>query len=116
MNSLTVNRAARWGGAAGYHPRIDVVLHELVAPQSQVVNHDMYTRLESVAWTRAFMEHHAFAVLDFMCLLKGLQRALTCVEVPWVPAGNPATRRFINEIVLEEESDTYGNGFTSHFE
>ena len=117
MNTLTANRAARWGGgAAAYHPRIDLVLHELVEPQSRVVNHEVYRRLDSMAGTRAFMEHHAFAVLDFMWLLKSLQRTLTCVSAPWVPVGHPNTRRFINEIVLEEESDRYGDGFTSHFE
>ncbi len=81
-----------------------------------MVNHDVYGRLDSLKWTRTFMEHHAFAVLDFMWLLKGLQRALTCVDVPWVPVGSASTRRFINEIVLEEESDSHLDGWTSHFE
>jgi hypothetical protein len=62
------------------------------------------------------MEHHAFAVWDFMSLLKTLQRGLTCVQVPWVPTGPSVSRRLINDITLVEESDERDGGFISHFE
>ena len=63
------------------------------------------------------MEHHVFAVWDFMSLVKTLAQHLTCVETPWVPVGDAGERRFVNEIVLDEESDLdERGGYTSHFE
>ncbi len=76
----------------------------------------MYHRLDGLDAVLTFMEHHVFAVWDFMSLLKSLQRGLTCVQVPWVPTGPTASRRLINDIVLVEESDELGHGFISHFE
>ena len=63
------------------------------------------------------MASHVFCVWDFQSLLKALQRNLTCVELPWLPSGDPLARRLINEIVLDEESDEMpGGGYLSHFE
>lgn len=90
---------------------------QLQPARQRMVDHTLYRRIQSLADLRTFMEYHVFAVWDFMSLLKALQRDLTCVELPWVPTGNPATRRLINEIVLEEETDLDPEGQpTSHFE
>jgi hypothetical protein len=87
------------------HPGIDR-LEELIAEaRTEVVTHPIYARLQDLPAVRTFLEHHVFAVWDFMSLLKSLQRNLTCVEVPWVPTGPTGSRRLINDIVLVEESD-----------
>ena len=96
---------------------IEFLQQEVATTRQLLLNNGLYFRLQTMADLRQFMEHHVFAVWDFMSLLKGLQRDLTCVELPWVPTANPATRRLINEIVLEEETDLDPQGQpTSHFE
>jgi len=90
---------------------------QLQPARQRMVAHTLYRRIQSLDDLRVFMAHHVFAVWDFMSLLKALQRDLTCTTLPWVPTGSPATRRLINEIVLEEETDLDPEGqATSHFE
>ena len=87
------------------------------AARERVLAHPLFAALDNPAALRIFMEHHAFAVWDFMSLLKFLQLRLTCVTLPWKPAGDPRARRLVNEIVLAEESDTDAAGRpASHFE
>ena len=99
------------------NPQIDQLQAALSAKRAQLLAHPMYAEIHSLTDFQLFMEQHIFAVWDFMSLLKALQRHLTCVEVPWAPKGSPVTRRFINEIVLGEESDLDSEGkVLSHFE
>lgn len=96
---------------------VEFLQQEIAQTRRVLLNNGLYYRLQTIEDLRRFMEHHVFAVWDFMSLLKALQRGLTCVEVPWVPSKHPATRRLINEIVLEEESDVDQHGHpASHFE
>lgn len=89
----------------------------IAATREKVVSHPLYASLETLDDIRTFMQYHVYAVWDFMSLLKGLQQQLTCVNVPWVPKGNAATRYLINEIVTGEESDVDMDGNRcSHFE
>jgi hypothetical protein len=85
--------------------------------REELVRHSMYRELETLEDLRRFMESHVFAVWDFMSLLKRLQQLMTSVSVPWVPPASRRISRFINQLVLDEESDTDGQGgYASHFE
>jgi hypothetical protein len=102
-----------WGGT---NDRIERLKEAVTPARDRVISHPMYGSISSLPAVVTFMEHHVFAVWDFMSLLKSLQRELTCVQVPWVPSGSRGSRRLINDIVLVEESDQLGDGFISHFE
>lgn len=96
---------------------MESIEQELAPLRERLINHEIYERIGSEEVMKRFMEHHIFAVWDFMSLVKALAQRLTCVETPWIPVGNAQERRFINEIVLEEESDLDELGRpTSHFE
>ena len=98
-------------------PHLQQLEHEISDLRSKLVEHPVYAEIKNLDNLQSFMEHHIYAVWDFMSLLKALQINLTCVSLPWVPVGNAATRFLINEIVAGEESDVDEAGErTSHFE
>ena len=93
------------------------VIENIASTQEKLVNHKIYNRIESIEDLKLFMENHIYAVWDFMSLLKGLQINLTSTNNPWTPVDNTEAARFINEIVLEEETDEIKGGIAiSHFE
>jgi len=99
------------------HPRIEQLSQRIEPLRQELLNHAIYEHLNSIDALRRFMEHHVYAVWDFMSLLKSLQRELSCVSVPWIPPANATHSRLVNEIVLAEESDEDGSGgFASHFD
>lgn len=94
-----------------------------LAPVRERLNsHPVYGSLSTIDDLRCFMSHHIYSVWDFMSLAKYLQGRIAPTTIPWVPVGNPAIRRFINEITLEEESDVGlpdsegRETYASHFE
>jgi hypothetical protein len=96
--------------------RLERLRRRLTPVREALLVHPIYRQINGLAALHLFMEHHVFAVWDFMSLLKALQARLCCVDVPWLPAPVPQATRFINEIVLAEESDEDGKGsFLSHF-
>jgi hypothetical protein len=90
--------------------------------RDELNQHPVYRSLHDLNDVRCFMSQHVYSVWDFMSLLKTLQQAVAPAAAPWAPVGSPQLRRFINEIVLEEESDEglpdeAGNKtYASHFE
>jgi hypothetical protein len=95
-----------------------VALKKAIEPHQQaLLTHSINSYIQSPTELANFMQHHVFAVWDFMSLVKKLQKELTSVDQPWVPKGTPEVRFLINEIVLGEESDVDQHGqYTSHFE
>ena len=97
--------------------KIQNVIKHIESSQNELVDHDIYSKISTIQDLRIFMENHIYAVWDFMSLLKALQVNLTCIKNPWVPSENTQAARFINEIVLEEETDEIKDGnVISHFE
>lgn len=102
---------------ANYSDRITLLKSEIQPLREQLIQHELYKHINSLEDLTVFMDHHVFAVWDFMSLLKSLQQKLTCTVTPWMPTGNSNTRYLINEIVTGEESDVDEAGNrTSHFE
>ncbi len=86
--------------------------------KSQLENHPVYEAVATLEDLQCFMEHHVYSVWDFMSLIKYLQSEIAPTRYPWYPQGDAQVRRFINELVLEEESDEteIPSVFSSHFE
>jgi hypothetical protein len=107
----------RWPDGDAAVKGIQQIQARLAPLKAALLNHPLYREIDRLSSLRLFMEHHVFAVWDFMSLLKALQRQLVCVAVPWLPAADSLACRLVNEITLAEESDADGRGgFASHFE
>ena len=81
-------------------------------------HHPVYAAVRTEQDLRVFMQHHVYSVWDFMSLIKYLQSVIAPSRYPWSHQGDASVRRFINELVLEEETDEglEPGTFTSHFQ
>lgn len=86
-------------------------LRVALEPKRQaLLAHPLYAAVDGLDQLRSFMGTHVFAVWDFMCLAKRLQRELTSLEPLWRPPQRPALARFINGVIHGEESDLGPDG------
>jgi hypothetical protein len=85
--------------------------------QKELANHPLLNDniIQELSDIHIFMEHHVFAVWDFMSLIKGLQHHVCPSTTCWVPRQKirSGSARLINEIVLAEETDIDIDGISS---
>jgi hypothetical protein len=85
--------------------------------QNQLEEHPLLNGeiINDIDGIRLFMEHHVFAVWDFMSLIKSLQHHICPSTTCWVPRQKirSGSARMINEIVLAEETDIDIDGVSS---
>lgn len=96
-----------------------IITADIIQPIKETLeNHPIYEAVSSLSDLRCFMEHHVYSVWDFMSLVKYIQSSVASTSVPWMPNGDAHVKRFINELVLEEESDetSLSGEYASHFE
>lgn len=97
-------------------------LEEITQLQEELAQHPVYSAVKDLNDLTIFMQHHIYSVWDFMSLVKYLQQEFAPTRTPWMPHSDPMIRRFINDIVLEEESDKSlptedgSTSYISHFE
>ncbi len=97
-----------------------VGMSDLVRARSELLKSSIFkpNAIRSISDLITLMEHHVFAVWDFMSLVKALQREIAPAPDAWLPPRDREGARMINEIVLCEESDygPDGKSALSHFE
>jgi hypothetical protein len=88
--------------------------------QHRLENHPLLTtdHIRDRRELSIFMEHHVYCVWDFMSLVKSLQNSVAPSRVPWLPTEHTrnSCARLINEIMVAEESDKFGDRYVSHFD
>lgn len=95
------------------------LLHQELKPLIDLITHNPLSNcIESVADLRIFMQHHVYAVWDFMCLIKALHHRIVSTTPPWLPPEDAHSAHLIIGILAEEEYDLGEDGSegVSHFQ
>jgi hypothetical protein len=99
--------------------RIEQIQASLEPLQAAIVGHPVLQCLTDLAAVRRLMTQHAFAVWDFVCLIKVLYSRLVVTGAPWYPPDDPDSVRLLYEILISEETDDnpnrQGSQYVSHF-
>lgn len=98
-----------------------IPLDNIQLKETELFSHPLLSTnmIQTKADLCVFMEHHVYAVWDFMSLAKALQHRVCPSGDVWLPVQHTRdeSARLINEIVLGEESDVdLGGGSISHFD
>ena len=92
-------------------------LGKIKSLQTQLAEHPLLNKniIKDITGIHIFMEHHVFAVWDFMSLIKSLQHYICPSTTCWIPRQKirSGSARLINEIVLAEETDLDIDGTSS---
>jgi hypothetical protein len=89
---------------------VELLGHAIEPVRDRLLLHELYEAVNTLPRLRTFMEVHVYAVWDFMCLAKRLQRDFTSIGPLWVPPARPELARFINGVIHGEESDVGPDG------
>ena len=84
-------------------------------------SHDLFKTSDNFSKEdlKVFMEHHVYAVWDFMSIVKSMQNFVCPSSYPWKPHEYTSNgiAHLINEIVFSEESDADDEGnYFSHYD
>lgn len=85
--------------------RVAYILNEIEDLKSELAAHCLYTKLQHMEDIHIFMEHHVFAVWDFMSLAKALQLHLDATQVIEKQTDNSKILGFVNGILTGGETD-----------
>ena len=86
----------------------NTVLSKISDTQSFLLAHPIYSHLTDIDALKVLMSSHVYQVWDFMFLVKKMQHILqNDNNMPWIPPSNNQLTRFIQEIVLCEETDSF---------
>jgi hypothetical protein len=101
--------------------KLKLNLDKINEKKAELENHPILVTntIQDLDDLKVFMSTHAYAVWDFMSLLKTVQHHIAPSSQMWLPTKGTRTElaRMINEIVLCEESDVVpGGGHMSHFD